>query len=138
MKINLVTAWYDVWVGAYYDKRRHRLYVLPVPCIGVVIDLPSSWRLRALAAEARQRTREAACRVLGHSKGYWYGPGHPRDWICTRCRYKDVDLLPTQRRCADCGRIISYGSPIPDFADPSGWYHERHLYGAEIHPAVPA
>ncbi len=38
MKIRPLVAWYDLWVGAYWDKARRRLYVLPVPCLGVVID----------------------------------------------------------------------------------------------------
>jgi hypothetical protein len=37
-KISLVVAWYDLWVGAYWDRARRRLYVLPVPCFGVVLD----------------------------------------------------------------------------------------------------
>ncbi len=38
MKIRPIAAWYDMWVGAYWDKARRRLYVLPVPCLGAVID----------------------------------------------------------------------------------------------------
>ncbi len=47
MTIKPFVAWYDVWVGAYYDAARRRLYVLPMPCIGVVIDFGSSrgWHL---------------------------------------------------------------------------------------------
>jgi len=38
MKIYPIAAWYDMWIGAYWDRRRRRLYVLPVPCLGVVFD----------------------------------------------------------------------------------------------------
>ena len=27
----------DLWVGLYFDTRRRRVYVLPVPCFGLVI-----------------------------------------------------------------------------------------------------
>lgn len=37
-KIDFIFAWYDLWVGAYWDAERRRLYVLPVPCFGVVIQ----------------------------------------------------------------------------------------------------
>jgi len=37
MKISLVFAWYDLWVGAYWDRRNRHLYLLPVPCIGIRI-----------------------------------------------------------------------------------------------------
>jgi hypothetical protein len=37
-KISLVLAWYDFWVGAYWDRTHRRLYLLPVPCVGVCLD----------------------------------------------------------------------------------------------------
>lgn len=38
MKAGLVVAWYDVWVGAFYDRKRRTLYLLPLPCIGVWLE----------------------------------------------------------------------------------------------------
>jgi hypothetical protein len=38
MKARLFFAWYDLWVGAYWDRKLRRLYVLPIPCVGVVIE----------------------------------------------------------------------------------------------------
>lgn len=35
MRIGFLVAWYDFWVGAFYDQKRRRLYVLPLPCIGI-------------------------------------------------------------------------------------------------------
>lgn len=37
MSIRPVCAWYDLWIGAYYDRKARALYVLPVPCLGVRI-----------------------------------------------------------------------------------------------------
>lgn len=31
-------AWYDAWVGLFYDRGKSRLYVFPVPCFGFRID----------------------------------------------------------------------------------------------------
>ena len=31
-------AWYDMWIGAFYDKPRRRLYIFPIPCFGVRIE----------------------------------------------------------------------------------------------------
>lgn len=39
-RVRLIFAWYDIWVGAYFDRDRRRLYLLPVPCAGVVVQLP--------------------------------------------------------------------------------------------------
>jgi hypothetical protein len=38
MKIRPLFAWYDLWIGAYWDRKARRLYVLPLPCIGFTID----------------------------------------------------------------------------------------------------
>jgi hypothetical protein len=38
MKIRPIFAWYDLWIGVYLDTARRRIYVLPLPCLGVVIS----------------------------------------------------------------------------------------------------
>lgn len=38
MTVRPIFAWYDLWVGAFWDRQKRRLYILPVPCIGVVIQ----------------------------------------------------------------------------------------------------
>ena len=45
MTIRPVFAWYDLWVGVFIDVAKRRLYVLPLPCIGFMVqfgegDLP--------------------------------------------------------------------------------------------------
>ena len=38
MRIRPVFAWYDLWVGVFIDTAERRIFVLPLPCLGVVID----------------------------------------------------------------------------------------------------
>lgn len=38
MKVNLFLAWYDLWVGAFYDQKKHTLYICPLPCIVIKIS----------------------------------------------------------------------------------------------------
>jgi hypothetical protein len=38
VRIRPIFRWYDFWVGAYLDRARHRLYVLPLPMLGVCIE----------------------------------------------------------------------------------------------------
>ena len=38
LKFRVILRWYDFWVGAYWDRDRRRLYVFPVPMLGVVIS----------------------------------------------------------------------------------------------------
>ena len=37
MTIKPLFAWYDLWVGVFWDGQKRKLYILPLPCIGVVI-----------------------------------------------------------------------------------------------------
>lgn len=37
-KVRPLFAWYDLWIGFYWDSAKRRLYILPVPCLGFVIQ----------------------------------------------------------------------------------------------------
>lgn len=37
MTIRFQFAWYDLWIGVYWDRKARALYILPLPCIGVVL-----------------------------------------------------------------------------------------------------
>jgi hypothetical protein len=37
MSVRPLFAWFDLWVGAYWDRKNRKLYILPIPCCGVVI-----------------------------------------------------------------------------------------------------
>ena len=39
MTIRAVFAWYDFWIGIFWDRQKRRLYILPLPCCGVVVQL---------------------------------------------------------------------------------------------------
>lgn len=36
-RISFICKWYDGWVGYFWDKDRKWLYLLPIPCIGIVL-----------------------------------------------------------------------------------------------------
>ena len=36
-RIRFIFAWYDLWIGAYWDRAARRLYLM-VPMVGVSID----------------------------------------------------------------------------------------------------
>ena len=38
MSVHVIFAWYDLWVGVFIDRPKRRVYIFPLPCIGIVID----------------------------------------------------------------------------------------------------
>lgn len=42
MKIDLFLAWYDFWVGFYYDRKNRTLYFCPLPCVVLSIEFRDS------------------------------------------------------------------------------------------------
>ena len=37
LRIRVFFAWYDMWVGAYWDRKKRILYVCPIPCLCIEI-----------------------------------------------------------------------------------------------------
>lgn len=37
-RIKPVVAWYDLWMGFYWDRKKHRLYVMVLPCLGFYVE----------------------------------------------------------------------------------------------------
>lgn len=40
MKVGPLFAWYDLWVGVFVDTAKRRVYIFPVPMLGVVVEFP--------------------------------------------------------------------------------------------------
>lgn len=37
MKVEFLFAWYDIWVGVFWDRKNKWLYILPFPMIGFIV-----------------------------------------------------------------------------------------------------
>jgi hypothetical protein len=37
LKVELIFAWYDFWVGFFFDRKNKWLYFFPIPMIGIII-----------------------------------------------------------------------------------------------------
>lgn len=38
LKFKLLFAWYDLWIGIFIDKSKRKIYIFPIPCLGIVIQ----------------------------------------------------------------------------------------------------
>jgi hypothetical protein len=39
LSFKFMFAWYDFWVGLFYDRQKSRLYVFPLPMLGVWLQI---------------------------------------------------------------------------------------------------
>ena len=51
MKLGLVAKWYDLWIGVFWDRKMRRLYILPVPCLGIYIQFEAKPPVAALGSD---------------------------------------------------------------------------------------
>lgn len=36
-RVERLIAWWDIWVGVHIDRDKRKVYIFPIPCVGVVI-----------------------------------------------------------------------------------------------------
>lgn len=39
MSISFFFRWYDLWIGAYVDTKNKAIYICPIPCFGIKVQL---------------------------------------------------------------------------------------------------
>jgi hypothetical protein len=55
LNIQVFFAWYDAWVGIYIDRKKRRVYVLPLPCCGICFGWGPKWERGVFGKMTAQR-----------------------------------------------------------------------------------
>ena len=37
-RVSFLFAWYDFWIGVYIDRKNYKVYILPIPMFGIVLN----------------------------------------------------------------------------------------------------
>ena len=59
MRFRFIFAWFDFWVGFFWDKTKRRLYFFPIPMFGCWLHIPT-----------RCQTCGKSCDGSRHQYGY--------------------------------------------------------------------
>ncbi len=54
----LFFRWYDLWIGAYWDRGNRVLYMCPIPMFGVRVTVPAGWFLNLIKKLKKERLNE--------------------------------------------------------------------------------
>ena len=90
MKLQVIFAWYDLWIGFFWDSKKRWLYFFPIPMFGVIIKFPIKWV-------------ENNCQ---------------HEWTFTTKKDKPYIDPPLIWKCSKCGIYMAAADSYSDFPRP--------------------
>lgn len=58
MRFKFIFAWYDIWIGFFWDAKQRYLYFFPVPMFGIRIEFPRKSLRQCMACFECSRVRK--------------------------------------------------------------------------------
>ncbi len=110
-RFGFVFAWYDLWVGFYYDRRGSRLYIFSVPMLGFYIDLRfiKHYKGEGLSKKERKYMDNKECPVCRTKSGVIQARNN--DWQPQGSQpYKEY-------KCSSCGKVWTARKGDMEFND---------------------
>ena len=100
-RVAYVFAWYDLWVGFYWDRKKRWLYFFPLPMLGIRIDC--SHRSKYIGHFVK--THNQVVEIVG------YNPVKREvtvktDPSFTKHLAEPLMALPPGKTCADCWHLL--------------------------------
>jgi hypothetical protein len=88
-KAKVFFAWYDLWVGAFWDRKKRALYICPLPCVVLMLQFSGSKICEYCGC--RPAINEPDAR-WGRLRFVLYMPGVPTVGVfCSQCGKADSD-----------------------------------------------
>ena len=81
MKLTPFFRWYDLWVGAYWDRRQRALYICPIPMFGVRIDLAPLLQAGDRAVWTETGEEVTVARVFDHAVWIRFDDSDQDGWV---------------------------------------------------------
>lgn len=78
INVRFLFAWYDMWMGVFWDRKNKWLYIFPIPMFGIVIEfyceywnnpMFSQW-LQTTPLNINLYTRRRLYEIFKAQKGY--------------------------------------------------------------------
>ena len=91
MKLKFFFAWYDLWIGAYWDRKQRTLYICPLPMCVVSFQFSPSQRCENCGRRPGLNEPTAAWGHLRHHTEKHLGYANGVGVFCDRCGIANSD-----------------------------------------------
>lgn len=120
MKIKPIFAWFDFYVGAFWDIKKRKLYIIPFPMIGIVLDFSASipcYYCGDKKSAPRHSPYSSSCRGFSAQKDWREDYQHPPYTV-------DISKPPIYPPIEMDGMEVRPGFPNKEWLDNMGAWNK--------------